>query len=261
MTGLVRASMAACLCAIGCSSAPTGYSLFNGKDLTGFNVTGPAVWLVREGMIEAYQDPAKPGAGYLVSEYRFRDFDLSLKFKMVPRNGNSGVIIRDASMGRETPDSIGIEVQILDRPDVPNRTGSIMGLAASVDPKLLPEWNDMRILAYREWIRVDLNGKMACEAKAPAVTEGAIALQCYGGRRNLRHRAYFKDLVITPLFLPPPEFADKFAPGASEEADLVPFAIDVETAKEIMEKKKPVTEEPAAAPEAEADQTPAPAPA
>ncbi|HAK96809.1 MAG TPA: hypothetical protein DCM87_17910, partial [Planctomycetes bacterium] len=256
MTGLVRASMVACLCVIGCSSTPVRHSMFNGKDLTGFTVVGPAVWNVREGMIETYQDPAKPGGGYLFSEYRFRDFELLLKFKMVPRNGNSGVIIRDASMGREDAGSSGIEIQILDRPDVPNRTGSIMGLAASIDPVLLPDWNEMRILAYREWIRVDVNGKKVCEAKAPKVNDGGIALQCYGSRRNLRNRAYFKDLMITPLFLPPPEFEDKIAPAQDEEPGLIPFAIEQGAARELEGEERPAAEKP----EEPVEPAPAPAP-
>ena len=266
MTGLVRASMVACLCVIGCSSTPAGHSMFNGKDLTGFTVVGPAVWNVREGMIETYQDPAKPGGGYLVSEYKFRDFELLLKFKMVPRNGNSGVIIRDPSMGRDAPESSGLEIQILDRPDVPNRTGSIMGLAASIDPVVLPEWNEMRILAYREWVRVDVNGKRVCEAKAPAVTEGGIALQCYGSRRNLRNRAYFKDLMITPLFLPPPEFEEKVAAARDEDAGSMPFVIEQGAAREIEGEEKPAepvesAPAPAPPPAPEPAQTPAPAPA
>ena len=197
------AILLALLTAAGCAGTPGYHPLFNGRDLAGFTAVGPAVWLVKGGSIEAYQDPENPGGGFLVSDHHFADFDLLVEFRIVPHDGNSGVIIRDPSISAQGRRHAGYKIQILDSPQAAHKTGSIMGLAPSVHPRQRTGWNQMRIQAYRQWLRVDLNGEKVCEAIGDIVAEGPIALQCYGGRANRLTRVYFRNLRIQPLYLPP----------------------------------------------------------
>ena len=63
-------------------------SLFNGKDLTGWVKIGNEKWEVEDGVIHG-QGITKE-YGYLQTEKKYVDFDLSLRFKC-EADGNSGV--------------------------------------------------------------------------------------------------------------------------------------------------------------------------
>ena len=67
----------------------TGWvSLFNGKDLTGWVKVGAEKWVVEDGIIHG-QGLSK-AYGYLRTEKKYKNFDLSLRFKC-EKEGNSGV--------------------------------------------------------------------------------------------------------------------------------------------------------------------------
>jgi hypothetical protein len=62
---------------------------FNGKDLSGWQVIqGPSQWVVEDGILRNLQR-----GGNLVTDQKFRDFQLYLEFRYAPR-GNSGVGLR-----------------------------------------------------------------------------------------------------------------------------------------------------------------------
>ena len=63
-------------------------SLFNGKDLTGWNKVGAENWTVEDGTIHG-QGVTKQ-YGYLMTEKDYKDFWLSLRFKCED-DGNSGI--------------------------------------------------------------------------------------------------------------------------------------------------------------------------
>ncbi len=204
---------------LGCA-LPAGFQpIFNGDDLSGFRVVGPALWTLEGGAIAGRQDPNNPGAGFLVTDYKWRDFDLRFQFKVVPQYGRSVVVVRDAKAGAGDPQRDGCAVQILDREDAPFRTGSILGLTPSLPAAQSSGWNAMRILAFGEWLRVDLNGAKVAEAKVDNTREGTIDLCCAGGRAELQTCAYFKDLAVRPLYSVPPEFADKLSAPEEEEPE------------------------------------------
>ena len=213
------------LCALlGCAALPAGFQpIFNEEDLSGFRVVGPALWTVENGAIAGRQDPNNPGAGFLVTNYTWRDFELLLEFKVVPQYGRSVVVVRDVKAGAGDPLKDGCAVQILDREDAPFRTGSILGLTPSLAGAQRSGWNAMRILAFGEWLRVDLNGAKVAEAKVGNDREGTIDLYCTGGRAELQTRAYFRGLAVRPLYDTPAEFADKIpAPDMEEPEDEEP---------------------------------------
>ena len=211
----------------GCASPPAFQPIFDGESLTGFRVVGPARWLVEGGAIEGYQDPSTPGGGLLVTENKWSDFELTLSFRVLPTNGRGGIVIREPYAGLGDPARDAHEIVIWDRADVHERTGSIAGLAPSLDPQHRQGWNDLRVQAYKDWIRVDLNGRKVTEVRGAREHAGHIALRSYGGRGHDLTRLYFRNLRVRPLYLPPDEMPQPGAPvhltgTATENADVAP---------------------------------------
>ncbi len=169
-------------------SADEGRSLFNGKDLTGWQgMQGPADnWGVKDGILTC---TGGKGAHWLATKEEFSDFDLSLEFKL-PVNGNSGVFIRAPRVG--TPYVDGMEIQLLDdygekwknlKPD--QFTGAIY---AAVAPsrrvtKKAGQWQTMRILCVGRKCSVWVNGEQIIDADLDKVA-GKSGQKVPGLKRN-----------------------------------------------------------------------------
>src|SRR5688500_13397843 len=82
----------ACTFLVLITSCSTGKKLFNGKDLTGWNVHGTEKWYVENGELVCESGPDKK-YGYLSTEKRYDNFMLDLDIKL-EANGNSGVFMR-----------------------------------------------------------------------------------------------------------------------------------------------------------------------
>jgi hypothetical protein len=67
-------------------------SLFNGKDLNGWDIYGTELWYVNNGELVCESGPEKE-YGYLGTNKYYNDFDLRLEFKQ-ESNGNSGIFVR-----------------------------------------------------------------------------------------------------------------------------------------------------------------------
>ena len=72
-------------------------SIFNGKNLDGWEIYGTEKWYVENGELICESGPDK-GYGYLATEKFYKDFELDLEFFLLA-NGNSGVFIRSTSEG------------------------------------------------------------------------------------------------------------------------------------------------------------------
>ncbi|HJM62623.1 MAG: DUF1080 domain-containing protein [Roseibacillus sp.] len=169
-------------------SADEGRSLFNGKDLTGWQgMQGPADnWGVKDGILTC---TGGKGAHWLATKEEFSDFDLSLEFKL-PVNGNSGVFIRAPRVG--TPYVDGMEIQLLDdygekwknlKPD--QFTGAIY---AAVAPsrrvtRKAGQWQTMRILCVGRRCSVWVNGEQIINADLDKVA-GKFGRKVPGLKRN-----------------------------------------------------------------------------
>ena len=66
--------------------------LFNGKDLSGWKAYGTEKWYVENGELICESGPDKE-YGYLNTNEKFKNFELSLEFKQ-SAEGNSGVFFR-----------------------------------------------------------------------------------------------------------------------------------------------------------------------
>src|SRR5687768_9374212 len=71
--------------------------LFNGTDLTGWQVHGTEKSYVEDGVLVCESGPDKP-YGYLSTDQHYKNIVLTLKFKQ-EANGNSGVFIRSGIEG------------------------------------------------------------------------------------------------------------------------------------------------------------------
>jgi hypothetical protein len=164
-------------------------TLFNGTDLSNWQVLGDGNWRVEEGAITVDESTA---ASFLVSDQSFADFELELEF-WVNTEANSGIFIRCGD-----PESIDetscYEVNIFDtRPDQTYRTGSIVNVAApSQFAYTGGQWNRYEIGAVGNRLKVTLNGRDMVDVEdSRLMTPGPIALQRGTGTvrfRNVRIR-------------------------------------------------------------------------
>jgi hypothetical protein len=160
-------------------------NLFNGKDLSGWVIYGTEKWYVENGNLVCESGPDKE-YGYLGTEKKFKNFDLTLEFKQ-EANGNSGVFFRSSIEGTKIS---GWQAEVA--PPGSN-TGGVYesygrGWLIKPDPALdkhlkMGEWNTMRILAQGDKVTTYLNGQKMIELVDEKVgkAEGQIALQIHDG--------------------------------------------------------------------------------
>ncbi|HVU86114.1 MAG TPA: DUF1080 domain-containing protein [Pirellulales bacterium] len=203
----VAFAFAACMLTTLPSSAGEWKSLFNGKDLGGWQaIDGPASsWKVEDGLLFC----SGQGSGWLSTDKEYGNFELELEFR-VPANGNSGVFLRAPHKGN--PAFEGMEIQVLDDygPDYTNLKptqycGSLYDVAPASPrvSKKAGEWQKMQIICNGNSVKVSLNGTQIVNADLTAHpdklpthpglkrTTGYLGLQNHGSRldyRNIRIR-------------------------------------------------------------------------
>lgn len=186
--------------------------MFNGKDLSGWEVIGDGFWqFLPDGTLlgerrPSKDEPAKGKESFTRAEYRawrdnqswlytlrndYGEFDLHLEF-WTRTMGNSGVSLRDPSRAKygvtipadftKTPSKLGYEIQINNQYPDPHPTGSIYGfIDAKVGAQKDNDWNSMDIESRNEIIRVKVNGVLVAEhpgdPKRPKT--GPIGLQLH----------------------------------------------------------------------------------
>lgn len=159
--------------------------IFNGKDLTGWNIHGTEKWYVENGELICESGPDK-GYGYLSTDKSYDNFILETEFKL-EANGNSGIFIRSNIEGTKIS---GWQVEVA--PPMHN-TGGIyesygrewLVKPAPEDEKILKatDWNKMRIRVVGDEVTTWLNGKKMVHLKDEKVGQGKgfIALQIHDG--------------------------------------------------------------------------------
>ena len=160
-------------------------SLFNGKDLTGWEIYGTEKWYVENGLLVCESGPDKQ-YGYLGTNNKFKDFDLTLEFKQ-EANGNSGVFFRSSIEGTKIT---GWQAEVAP----PNHsTGGIYesygrGWLIKPEPQKdkalqMGEWNKMRIRTVGDKVTTWVNGQemITLEDEKIGDATGQIALQIHDG--------------------------------------------------------------------------------
>lgn len=179
---------------------PAQKKLFNGKNLKGWTIHGTEKWYVenKELVCESGADKAY---GYLSTNKKYEDFELTLRFKQ-EANGNSGVFIRSSIEGVKIS---GWQVEVA---PANRHTGGVYesyGRGWLIKPKpedeqylKSGEWNDLKIKVVGEEITTWLNGQQMIHLKDEKIgqAEGFIALQIHdGGGIKVR----WKDIVLKKL--------------------------------------------------------------
>jgi len=160
-------------------------SLFNGKNLKGWEVHGTEKWYVEDGFLICESGPEKK-YGYLSTKKDYDDFDLTLEF-LQESNGNSGVFFRSTFEGTKVS---GWQVEVAP-PN--NDTGGIYEsygrgwLAQIPDEKenilKMGEWNQLRIRVKGAHVTTWLNGEQMVDLNDEEIAKGkgSIALQIHSG--------------------------------------------------------------------------------
>lgn len=171
---------------IGLNSLATAQtSLFNGKDLSGWEVYGTEKWYVEDGLLVCESGPDKQ-YGYLATKKHYKNFELNLEFKQ-EASGNSGVFVRSTVEGTKVS---GWQVEVAPSG---KHTGGVYesygrGWLIKPDPekeKVLKEgkWNKMKIVVNGDTLTSYLNGVemiTITDAKIGAGV-GSVALQIHDG--------------------------------------------------------------------------------
>ncbi len=140
--------------------------LFNGKDLTGWKLRserGKGCWSVEDGAMTNSK-----GCVDIITEQKFKDFKLSLEFKLVEQS-NSGIYLR----GRH-------EVQILDDYGTPPEITGMGSVYGFLTPKVnatkkAGEWQKIEITFAGRQLTVALNGQALIDKQeVPGITGGAL---------------------------------------------------------------------------------------
>ena len=160
-------------------------SLFNGKNLDGWNIHGTELWYVENGILICESGPDK-GYGYLSTEKFYDDFDLTVEFKQ-EANGNSGVFIRSTFEGTKVS---GWQVEVAPPGSDTGGVYESYGRGWLIKPdkekdKVLKmgKWNKMRIRVVGNQIQSWLNGTsmISLEDEIIGKGKGSIALQIHDG--------------------------------------------------------------------------------
>lgn len=144
-------------------------TLFNGKDLSGWQIGPDNAWVVREGTLTVARefDGAEHNSDYLWTRETYDDFILKLEYKLAD-NTNSGVFLRTADP--MDPVYTGIEIQVANsfNRDGLSRTGTAGAVydcqAPSANTVKPPgEWNACTITCDGALLKVELNGQQIVE--------------------------------------------------------------------------------------------------
>jgi len=160
-------------------------TLFNGKDLTGWKIYGTEKWYAEDGLLVCESGPNKE-YGYLGTEQKFKDFELTLEFKQ-EANGNSGVFFHSSIEGTKIA---GWQAEVA---PPGSSTGGIYesyGRGWLIKPEAekdkalkMGEWNKMTVKVVGNVVTTFLNGTQMIKLDDAIIGEidGCIALQIHSG--------------------------------------------------------------------------------
>ena len=182
-------------------------TLYNGKDLTGWQTTGN--WIPQKDGSRLSQ-PHKGEKGWqrysadLWSKKKYKDFVLHVEYKYPPK-GNSGIHFRVGDL--KNPVNTGIEAQVLDsfgkkKVGPHDHGGIIRTVGASKNMSKKPgQWNTMIVTCKGHHLKVQLNGEGIVDIQLDKTSmkdrplEGHIGLQDHGEPNNI----HFRNIKIKEL--------------------------------------------------------------
>ncbi|MBS0202220.1 MAG: DUF1080 domain-containing protein [Planctomycetes bacterium] len=180
-----------------------GYrSLFNGKDLTGWD-GDTTLWKVADGAILG-DSPGIKHNQFLCTKENFGDFELKLEFRMKDGVGNSGVQFRTKKVPNSTEVS-GYQADIGEKYwgclyDESRRNKILVQPPATFEATLKKgDWNEYSIRAEGDHVVLKMNGVTTVdyhEPDADIARSGIVALQVHSGGPM---KVEFRNIRIKPL--------------------------------------------------------------
>jgi len=201
-------SLLLCLAAATAFAAPK--PLFDGKTFDGWEGNTAKMWRIEDGCIVGGSLTEKVTQNeFLATKKSYRDFDLTLKFKLTGTEGfvNSGVQFRSVRIANPPNEMKGYQADIGD----PEWWGALYDesrrnkvLVKSDMAKLAPvlkknDWNEYRVRCEGPHIQLWINGVQTVDYTEPESDipqEGNIAVQIHGGAKA---EVRFKDIAIEEL--------------------------------------------------------------
>ncbi|MGB3780486.1 MAG: DUF1080 domain-containing protein [Tunicatimonas sp.] len=174
--------------------------LFNGTDLSGWQIHGTEKWYVEDGLLVCESGPDAE-YGYLATEKSYKNFVLELEFKQAA-DGNSGVFFRSSLDGTKIS---GWQVEVAP-PD--HDTGGIYESYGRGWLEQIPEekegilkmgeWNQLRIEVNGDRVQTFLNGEPMVDLTDEKIgaADGVIALQIHDGGGI---KVFWRDLRIKAI--------------------------------------------------------------
>lgn len=195
------------------ASMPGEVSLFNGKDISGWEAFVPdlakdnkdqsSVWSVKDGILICAGNPV----GYIHTKADHTNYVLKLEWRFNPvtkKAGNSGVLLRVQSPDKVWPKSIEAQLQsgsagdfwCIDefpmKTDDARRNGrNTKHLHAAEHP--VGEWNDYEIIVDHGDVKLLVNGELLNHATDCQEIPGKIALQSEGSE------IHFRNIRLAPI--------------------------------------------------------------
>jgi putative membrane-bound dehydrogenase-like protein len=169
---------------------------FNGKDLTGWD-GDPKLWKVENGEIIG-RSPGLKRNEFLRSHMACGDFRLTVKVKLVPNAGNSGIQFRSEALPEGEVKGYQADVGVGWWGKLYEENGRGVLSDRSGEPYVkVDEWNEYEIVAVGSHTRTFINGKPCVDLDDPAgARRGIFAFQIHaGGPMEVR----FKDLRLELL--------------------------------------------------------------
>ena len=175
-------------------------SIFNQRNLDGWNIHGTEKWFVENGELICESGPDK-AYGYLSTTKHYKDFELTLSF-LQEADGNSGVFFRSTIEGTKIS---GWQAEVA---PPGHSTGGIYesygrGWLIKPDPEkdkalIMGKWNTMKIVVIGNHVETFVNNTqmISFDDEKIGSGSGSIALQIHDGG-GIRVR--WKDIMIKEL--------------------------------------------------------------
>jgi len=172
------------------NAKPKWISLFNGKDLSGWFVSGKATWSVQDGILVG-----EGGMGHIYTDATCTDFEVKGMFRLSGENANSGFYFR-ANPPADNPDAFprGYEAQICHSQDAYTgwlwKPGTPTGKATELLTKD-GEWFSYRIKAVGPHIQFWVNKKLVMTYDDSEYKTGHFAIQGHNPGMKIEAKKLF----------------------------------------------------------------------
>jgi hypothetical protein len=185
--------------AAGAPAAEPGFvKLFNGKDLTGWEASGGALWTVQDGLLVGTQG-RDYAPGDLFTKDSFDDFAAIVTYR-VEWPCNSGVWFRFQSPEKA------YQADILEYQNPEAYSGTLycpgkLFLAVNADKTLVQRdgWNTIRIQAQRDHLQLWLNDRQVADVYDRTSASGRIGFQVHPGAEFGQMKIVVRDVQVKKL--------------------------------------------------------------